>query len=167
MSAKYTSLEELRRKKALLKKEVSDMEDILTFDNVKESLSAFTNGFTDNFLEEKTDKEGETKLAVNTGNIVKEVANTVTGKVTEKNKALPFAFNNSGLKETVVENAIKLGAVSLIGGFAKKNLYHTSWKKKIIGLALIYLAPIALRFLRKKLEDYSRSSRVTSMEQLI
>ena len=40
MSAKYNSLEELRRKKALLKKEVSELEDLLTFDNTKESILA-------------------------------------------------------------------------------------------------------------------------------
>ena len=49
MSTKYNSLEELRRKKALLKKEVSDLEDLLTFDNAKESLSALTHGFTDKY----------------------------------------------------------------------------------------------------------------------
>lgn len=167
MSAKYNSLEELRRKKALLKKDVAEMEDILTFDNVKESLSVFTNGFTDNFLEEKTDNEGDTKLSINTGSIVKQVANTVTGKVADKNHSLPFSLNNSGLKESMVENALKLGAVSFMGSYAKKNLYHSSWKKKIFGVALIYLVPILLRFLRKKLEEYNKDSRVSSLEQLI
>ena len=47
MGTKYSSLDELRRKKELLKKEVSEIEDLITFDNTKESLSAFTNGFTD------------------------------------------------------------------------------------------------------------------------
>ena len=55
MGTKYSSLDELRRKKELLKKEVSEIEDLITFDNTKESLSAFTNGFTDKYLKRKLD----------------------------------------------------------------------------------------------------------------
>ena len=44
---------------------------------------------------------------------------------------------------------------------------NTSWKKKAIGLALIYLAPIALKYVRKKLEEYQRNRTTSSLEQLI
>ena len=47
MAYQYESLEELRRKKALLKKDISEIEELLTFENTKESLSVLTNGFTD------------------------------------------------------------------------------------------------------------------------
>jgi hypothetical protein len=42
-----------------------------------------------------------------------------------------------------------------------------NWKKKAIGIALIYLAPIALKYVRNKLEDYQKRKSVSSMEQLI
>jgi hypothetical protein len=42
-----------------------------------------------------------------------------------------------------------------------------NWKKKALGAALIYLAPIALKFVRKKLETYQKNKSVSSLEQLI
>ena len=71
MGTKYSSLDELRRKKELLKKEVSEIEDLITFDNTKESLSAFTNGFTDKYLKEEIRTDGEKSVSINTGEIVK------------------------------------------------------------------------------------------------
>ena len=57
MSPNYTDLNELRSQKKLLKNEISELEDILTFKNKKESLSIMTNGLTDRFLKEKEDSE--------------------------------------------------------------------------------------------------------------
>lgn len=165
MGIKYNSLDELRRKKALLQKDVLDMEDLLTFHNTKESLSAMTNGFTDQFLKEETEPDGEKKVALNTNAIVKEISNTVTGNILNKNTLYGIAKSDAGMN--VVENAIKLGAVTFVGNYAKKNFYNSSWKKKIIGIALIYLAPIALRFIRRKLEDYQQKKTASSLEQLI
>lgn len=165
MGSKYSSLEELRRKKALLKQEVAEIEDLITFDNTKESLSAFTNGFTDKFLKEETKPDGEKKLAINTNEIVKEFSNSVKDKVLNRNSVYGFAKSDAGM--SLVENALKIGAVSFVGNYAKKSLYNSSWKKKVIGLALIYLAPIALRFIRQKLENYQRNKTASSLEQLI
>jgi hypothetical protein len=67
----------------------------------------------------------------------------------------------------MAENALKLGAVSYIGNYARKNLSNTSWKKKAIGLALIYVAPVVLKMVRERLEDYQRSRTTSSMQQLI
>jgi hypothetical protein len=64
MSRKYESLEELRRKKKLLKQEIDGLEDLLTFKNTKESLSAFTNGLTDQYLQEKVDEDGDEKVVL-------------------------------------------------------------------------------------------------------
>jgi hypothetical protein len=44
---------------------------------------------------------------------------------------------------------VKLGVTALVGNYAKKNMKSSNWKKKLIGAALIYLAPIALRMVRK------------------
>ena len=165
MGSKYNSLDELKRKKALLKKEIAEMEDLFTCDNTKESLSAFTNGFTDKYLKEKTQPDGKKKLAINTDEIVKEFSNSVKDKVLNRSSVYAFAKSDAGMN--LVENALKIGAVSFVGNYAKKSLYNASWKKKIIGLALIYLAPIALRFIREKLENYQRNKTASSLEQLI
>ena len=165
MGTKYDSLEELRRKKALLKQEVDDLGDLLTFDNTKESLSALTHGFTDKYLEEEVDADGDTKLSIKTNDIVKEISNNVKDTFLNKNAVLGFAKSDAGFN--VLENTLKIGAVTFVGNYAKKSLQHNSWKKKLIGLALIYLAPIALRFIRKKIEEYQKSKTTSSFEQLI
>lgn len=165
MGTKYSNLEELRRKKDLLKKDVSKMEHIITFDNVKESLSAFTDGFTDPFLKEVPKVEGGTKVTLNNEAVIQKVRSEVKENLLNKDTMLNLASTAS--KNGLVEDALKVGAAAFVGNFAKKNLYHSSWKKKIIGLALIYLAPIALRFLRTKLEAYQKNKRVSSLEQLI
>ncbi len=165
MSAKYNSLEELRRKKALLKKEVSDLEDLLTFDNTKESLSALTHGFTDKFLQEDISIDGESTVSLNTNQIVREISGNIKDTLLSRSSVMNFAKSEGGL--SIVENAMKLGVVTFVGNYARKSLYNKSWKKKLIGLALIYLAPIALRFIRKKLEDYQKSKTTSSFEQLI
>ncbi len=165
MARQYENLEELRKKKSLLKKEVSEMEDLLTFENTKESLSAFTNGFTDKYLKEEIQPDGEKKTALKTNEIVKGFSNTVKDTLLSRNSVYGFAKSDAGMN--VMENALKIGAVTFAGNFAKKNLYNSSWKKKAIGLALIHLAPIALKFVRKKLEDYQRNKTTSSLEQLI
>ena len=165
MSTKYNNLKELRRKKALLKKEVSDLENLLTFDNTKESLSALTNGFTDKFLQSDTNIEGETTISLKTNEIVKEISGNIKDNFLNRNSVLNFAKSEGGI--SVVENALKIGAVTFVGNYARKNLHNKSWKKKLIGLALIYLAPIALRFIRKKIEEYEKSKTTSSFEQLI
>lgn len=165
MAYKYKTLEELRRKKELLKKDISEMEDLLTFDNTKESLSALTHGFTDKFLTEEIQPDGEVKTALKTQEIMKEVSNTVKENVFNRSTVLSFAKSDAGLN--IVENTLKIGAVTFIGNYARKSLHNSSWKKKAIGLALIYLAPIALRFIRKKLEEYEKNRAASSMEHLI
>ena len=165
MGTKYSSLEELQRKKQLLKSEVAEIEDLITFDNTKESLSAFTNGFTDKYLKEEIKPDGETSVSLNTNEIVKEFSTSIKDTVLNRNAVYGFAKSDAGMN--LVENALKIGAVTFVGNYARKSLYNTSWKKKIIGVALIYLAPIALRYVREKLENYQRNRTASSMEQLI
>lgn len=165
MDTKYNSLEELKRKKALLKKDVAEMEDLLTFDNTKQSLSAFTNGFTDKFLKEESKPGGGTELKFDGSGILKEFAENVKDSVLQKSTARSIASNPATV--SMAENALKLGAVSFIGNYARKNLSNTSWKKKVIGLALIYIAPAVLKMVRERLENYQRNKTTSSMEQLI
>ncbi|MBF6610655.1 MAG: phosphoribosyl-ATP pyrophosphatase [Chryseobacterium sp.] len=165
MSYKYNSLDELRRKKELLKKEIADKEDLLTFDNAKRSLSAFTNGYTDQFLKEELDEQGEKKITFKKNEIVRRITGEVRNQIISKSTFLSIA--DTAIKGGVVDNALKLGAVAFVGNFAKKNIKSSSWKKKLLGIALIYIAPFALRFIRKKLEEYQKNKSVSSMEQLI
>jgi hypothetical protein len=165
MGAKYNSLEELRIKKELLKKEVSDLQDLITFDNTNESLSAITHGFTDRFLQEDATLDGDKKISLKKNEIVKEISNHLKDSFLSRNAIFGFAKSDAGF--SILENTLKIGAVTLVGNFARKSLSHSSWKKKAIGLALIYLAPFALRFVRKKIEEYQRTKTTSSFEQLI
>ena len=165
MAYQYESLEELRRKKALLKKDISEIEELLTFENTKESLSVLTNGFTDKYLQEEIFPDGEKKVGIKTQEILKEVSNNVKDSLLSRNSVLGFAKSSAG--QNIVENALKIGIVTFVGNYAKNNLQNTSWKKKAIGLALIYLAPIALKYIRENLENYQKSKTTSSFEQLI
>lgn len=165
MSVQYESLEELRRKKALLKKELSDMESLMSFDNAKESLSVITKGFTDKFLKEEIDEEGNSHTAFKKEEILKQITSNVKDKIISKNAVLGFA--DTAIKGGAFDEVLKLGAVALVGNFAKKNVKSGSWKQKLIGLALIYVAPIVLKFVRQKLEDYQAKKSISSMEKLI
>ncbi|MCB4235047.1 hypothetical protein LDL59_07935 [Kaistella anthropi] len=104
------------------------MEDLITFDNTKESLSAFTNGFTDKYLKEETHPDGEKKLAINTDEIVKEFSNSVKDKVLNRNSVYAFAKSDAGMN--LVENALKIGAVSFVGNYAKKVFTTRAGKRK-------------------------------------
>lgn len=165
MANKYNSLEELRRKKNLLKLEVDNLESLLTFDNAKESLSVLTHGFTDSFLKEDVDQYGDKSVSFKTKDIVDTVANEVKNTFTKKENL--FGFATSELGTSLAENAIKLAIVGFIGNYAKKSLENTSVKKKLIGMALIYIVPSVLRFIREKLQEFHKNGRVSSMEQLI
>lgn len=165
MANKYNSLEELRRKKHLLKMEVQDLENLLTFDDTKESLSVLTSGFTDYFIKEDIDENGEKSISFKTQEIVKSVANEVKNTFTKKDNLLNFATSELG--SSFAETAVKLAIVTFVGNYARKSLYNPKWKRKLIGLGLIYLAPSALRFIREKLQEFQKNGRVSSMEQLI
>ncbi|HBN6703811.1 TPA: hypothetical protein L3261_002045 [Elizabethkingia anophelis] len=132
MGAKYNSLDELAKKKAIMKGEVKDMENLLRFNNVKESLSVITGGMTDKFLVEKHITNSKGEVSHKTG----------------------ISLNAESIKDSMIDNAIRLGTVALVTNFAKKNLYHSSWKKKVLGLAIIYGAPILLRKVTSLIEDW-------------
>ncbi|MCJ8155519.1 phosphoribosyl-ATP pyrophosphatase [Chryseobacterium sp. SSA4.19] len=165
MGRKYESLEELRRKKKLLKQEIEGMEDLLTFKNTKESLSAFTNGLTDQYLQEKVDEDGHGKVVLKKDAIAKQISSEIKDALINKHTAMSIA--NTAFKSDAFDTLIKLGVTAIVGNYARKNLKSSNWKKKVLGVALIYLAPIALRFVRKKLENYQKNKSVSSMEQLI
>lgn len=165
MGRDYESLTELRRKKKLLKSEIDDLENLLTFKNAKESLSAFTNGLTDQYLQEKIDEDGDEKIVLRKDVIAKQLTSEVKDILISKNTAMGIA--NSAFKGDALDSVIRLGVTALVGSYAKRNMSSPNWKKKLIGAALIYLAPVALKFIRKKLERYQKNKSVSSMEQLI
>jgi len=165
MSRNYSSLEELRRKKKLLQSEIEDLEGLLTFKNTKESLSAFTNGLTDQYLKEKVDEDGEEKTVLRKDVIAKQLTSEVKDMFLSRNTAMGIA--GSALKGDALDTLIKLAVTAFVANYAKKNMRSSNWKKKILGAALIYVAPMALRFLRSKLEAYQKTKSVSSLEQLI
>ena len=165
MSYKYNSLEELKRKKALLKSDIQQLEDLITFDNTKETLSAITNGFTDKYLTEVEDEVGQPQVAINTDAVFQEIRKEVKDKVFNKNAVLGIAGTAS--RNGLVEDAISLGISGFVANYARKNIQNPNWKKKAIGFAIIYLAPIAIRYVRKNLDTYSKNKSVSSFEQLI
>lgn len=165
MGAKYNSLEEIKKRKEALRSEVQEMEELISFENAKESLSAFTDGYSDKFLKESTDEEGHVGISLKTDAIIKEVANEVKDRMISKNALLSIAGNAS--KNGLVEEGVKLAITAMIGNYAQKNLRNSNWKKKAIGLALVYVAPIAIRYAIKKLEEYQKNKSISSLEQLI
>lgn len=165
MGRKYESLEELRRKKKLLKQEIDGLENLLTFKNTKESLSAFTNGLTDQYLQEKVDEDGDEKVVLRKDVIAQQISSEIKDALINKKTAMSMA--NTAIKSDAFDTLIKLGVTAIVGNYARKSLKSANWKKKVLGTAMIYLAPIALRFLRKKLETYQKNKSVSSMEQLI
>lgn len=165
MGRNYKNLEELKRKKKLLKGEIQDLEELLTFKNTKESLSAFTNGLTDQYLQEKIDDDGEEKTVIRKDVIAKQLTSEVKDLFISKNTAIGLA--NSAFKGDALDNVLKLAVTAFVANYAKKNIKSANWKKKILGVALIYVAPIALKFVRKKLENYQKTKSLSSMEQLI
>lgn len=164
MANKYNSLEDFRKRKEALKTEITDLENILTFDNAKESLSAFTGGFTDPFLKEEVDENGETSVSFDSKNIIQSLTGEVKKKI-NKNSMRDAAKSDIG--SSIVENAIKLAIVAFVTNYTKKSLYNANWKKKLIGLAIVYVAPYFLRMIRAKLENFQKNRSFTSMEQLI
>jgi adenylylsulfate kinase-like enzyme len=165
MSRNYSSLEELRRKKKLLKGEIEDLEGLLTFKNTKESLSAFTNGLTDQYLKEKLNEDGEEKTVLRGDVIAKQLTSEVKDLFLNKNTAMGIA--GSAFKGDAMDTVVKLAVTAFVANYAKKNMRSSNWKKKILGAVLIYVAPMALKFVRTKLEAYQKSKSVSSMEQLI
>ncbi len=164
MAVHYENLEELKERKKQLQSEIENIEDLLTFKNKKESLSVLTGGITDKYLKETEDEDGETTLSLNTQGIMKEVSDGIRHK-TSPTKILGLA--NDTVDSGLLETAVRLGAVTMVGNYARKNLNNTNWKKKAIGLALIYIAPIALKYIREQLEEYSHKKTTSSLEKLI
>ncbi|KFC20508.1 hypothetical protein [Chryseobacterium sp. FH1] len=164
MATNYTNLDELRSQKRLLKQEIGELEDILTFKSKKDSLSVMTNGLTDKFLKETEDEDGEKSLALDTQNIMREISFGLKETASKRNV---MSLANDTVQSGLLETTLKMGTVALVGNFAKKSVMNKSWKRKLVGLALIYVAPYALRFLRKKLDEYQRNKTASSLEKLI
>lgn len=161
---KYTNLKELKEQKVAIKNEIKDLENLMTFKSPKDSLSLFTNGYTDNFLKEVSDKEGNTKTKIDTKSIIQGISNQVKSQVNKKT-IMQVAKSEEG--NDLVKNALKLGAATLITNYAQKSMKSSTWKKKLIGVALLYVAPVALKIITKKIDEYQKNKTTESMEKLI
>lgn len=165
------NLTDLKKRKEELKKDISDLENKFAFKNPKESLSAFTGGFTDQFLTNKTDENGENRLGIKPADILSFATggasdNFVKTKINEFGEQ-KLGINTKNVAGSIAENAFKLGIAAVATNYAKKNLYHTSWKKKFLGLALIYLAPFLLKFIREKLVAFLEKENLKNNKEII
>ncbi len=164
MATNYNNLDELRAQKKNLKREIEGLEDIITFKSKKESLGVITHGFTDKFIKETKTEDGESEISLDTQNIMREISSGLKESASKKNI---LGLANDSVQSGLLESTIKMGVVTLVGNFAKKSVMNKNWKRKALGLALIYVAPYALRFARKKLDEYQRNKTANSLEKLI
>jgi len=164
MSQKYHTLDELRERRSRLKDEITEIEKLITFDNPKESLSVLTHGATDSFLKEVHDDEGGSKITLNSAPILRGITHQIKNSI-NKNSVMQMVQSEPG--SDMIQNALKLGAVTMVANYAQKNIKASSWKKRIIGLALIYAAPVVLKYTREKLIEYQKNKTASSLEKLI
>lgn len=162
--ADYNNIMELRAQKNLLKREIEGLEDILTFKDKKESLDILTHGFTDNIIKEHVNADGGTSLSLDTQYIMQQISQGIRESASKKNIA---GLAKDSLSSGLLETTIKMGVVALVGNFAKKSVMNKNWKRKLIGLGMVYLAPYALRFIRQKLDNYQKNRATSSLEKLI
>ncbi|SDD89287.1 hypothetical protein [Riemerella columbipharyngis] len=151
------SLYDLKKQKRTLKNEIAEIESLITFKNPKASLSVFTNGFTDRFLSERKDDDGKSKLALNTGNLVNLISDKVKENISSKNKNALVSLKNENLSESFLDSFLKISAVNFVGNLVKKQLYHKSWTKRILGIAILYIVPIFLRSFIDRVENSKKN----------
>lgn len=134
-----TNLEKLQAKKNKLQNEVNELQELLTFRNPKESLRELTNGLSDNYIKEKKTENGQVKLGLKT----------------------------SPITSLLAENVLKLGSVAVINRIGKKTMKTKSWKFKLLGLVLVYVAPFVIKKLGEKLNDFQKRETAKGMSKLI
>lgn len=162
--SKYRNISEIKAQKEKLKGEIKDLEKLMTFQNPKDSLSIITNGYTDNFLKEAPDSEGNIKTKIDTKSIIQGISNQVKSQV---NKKTIMQVAKSDESNDLIKNALKLGAVTLITNYAQKSIKSSTWKKKLLGAALLYVAPVAMKVITRKFDEYQKNKTTESMEKLI
>lgn len=43
----------------------------------------------------------------------------------------------------------------------------STWKKKLVGAAIVYVAPLVLKYVSQKMSEYQKNKTAQSMEKLI
>ncbi|NAW51133.1 hypothetical protein GNY06_07010 [Elizabethkingia argentiflava] len=137
MGTRYNSLAELIKKKDIVKEEVKDMEKILRFENIKKSLSVLTNGATDQFIKEKSPLYHSEENKDRTGRLL----------------------NKKNANNSAIENALHFSSLAFVLNLAKKNLNHSNWKKKVLGILIVYGAPILLRKVSSMIEEWQEKEK--------
>ena len=99
------NLEDLRKRKETLRKEIAELEDIAAFKNPKESLSAITHGFTDQFLVDKTDENGEHRLKLKPA----EILSFATGGASENYIKTKINQYGADAAESEPERSVRMG----------------------------------------------------------
>ena len=150
------NLADLHNRKEMLRKDISEIEDTLRFKNPKKSLSKLSNGFTDQFVSDEFNYRGEHKTGLKWDKLFSYIKGGAserffTSKLNEFGER-KLGINTKNVAGSITENALKIGISSLMATFTKKYLYHKKWKKKVIGLSIVYLSPFILDFVKEKLK---------------
>ena len=150
------NLADLQKRKEMLRKDISEIEDTIRFKDPKKSLSKLTNGFTDQFVSDEFNYRGEHKTGLKWDKVFSYITGGtserfLTSKLNEYGEK-KLGINTKNIAGSITENALKIGISSLMATLTKKYLFHKKWKKKIIGLAIVYLSPFILDFAKEKLK---------------
>ena len=164
MAKEYNALNELRAKKENLKSEIKKLEDLMAFTRPKESLSVITQGYTDAFLKETTDDEGNIKTTFDSSSVLKMISHKIKSVL---NRNTMMQVLNSETSTEIIQDTMKLGAVNLVTDYVQNIMKSDGWKKKAVGFALIYVAPLAIKYIGQKLDEYQRHKTTKSLEKLI
>ncbi len=165
MSVKVSSLEEIQIKKGLIKSDLKGMEQILTFKEPKASLSVMTHGKSDKYIVEKRDVSGEQKTVINKDFILSNLSNYF--KNVFINKSPYRKVTETALKTGMVDNALHVGLVAVIASTARKNIQDKKVTNKILGFALLLLAPKLIKIAENKINELQAQQSIGSMKRLI
>lgn len=127
--AKLSALDALRLKKANLKKDISDIESIVKFDNPKQSIDYFAGNIKEKIFPKTANENGHLK-----------------------------ALMDQPAAAAVADNLLKLGTVGLITTFAKNKMKADSWKDRLIGLAIVYITPILIKKLLQFIQSKKKNT---------
>lgn len=152
METKYQNLEELKEKKEKLKLELQKIEQVLSFEEPKKSLDIITNGYTQNLIKEvKSQDDDRSKLALNTEFLMQKVSDNIREQF-NKNKIMELLNTDGG--KNLLKNSVQIGATSIISGYLNRNLKNSSsWKKKALGMFLLYATPFVIQLIKDKINQ--------------
>lgn len=137
---KLTNLQELKAQQETLKKELSEMESVISFKNPIKSIRFFSQNLFKRNKEKKEDKEKK-QLTL--------VEQPLTKPLLTYAKA---HLEQSELLDELLQNGIHKVAMFILNKYLNQKI-KTSWKKKIMKSLFIFLLPILIKYLYEALKN--------------